>query len=208
MKKIIFLLIMIFTLLGCSTSREYTLEKPDRLKDISYRVGNQYSVVVGDVEFSNPELASSEKMFGKSLKMIFQNELRNNKFTVLSREELVQVMREYAFSTSLGNGPMMRNFKVSDYTMVLKITNIGIDDSGILIPIVFNVLDHSIEISVELSMIDNRTGQIYGSSGSGKVSFKTWNTLILIGDLNVSYSVPLENALKLAIRDAIIKLKI
>lgn len=208
MKKIIIFLIIVLSLLGCSTSREYTLEKPDRLKDINCRVGPSYSVVVGDVEFSNPELSSSEKMFKKSLKMIFQNELRNNKFTVLSRDELVQVMREYAFSTSLGNQEMHRNFYVSDYAMVLKITNIGIDDSGILIPILFNVLDHSIEISVELSMVNNRTGQVYGSSGSGRISFKTWNTLILIGDLNVSYSVPLESALKIAIRDAIIKLKI
>lgn len=207
MKKLILIISLTFIFLGCS-SKEYKLENPNRLKDVGYRVGNQYDVVVGDVEFSNPELASSEKMFGKSLKTIFQNELRNNDFRVLSRDELLQVMREHAFSTTLSNGAINPHFSVSDYTMALKITNIGLDDSGILIPIIFNSLEHSIEISVELSMIDNRTGTIYGSSGSGRVSFRTWNALILMGDLNVSYSVPLENALKLAIRDAIIKLRI
>lgn len=206
MKKI-FLIIMASIFIACS-NKNIKIDSVDRFENINYRVGQQYTVVVGDVEFTNPELATTEKMFDKSLKTIFQNELRNNNFNVLARDELNSVMKEYSFSNTLGNKKLNRNFKVSDYTMTLKITNIGIDDSGILIPIVFNMLDHSIGISVELSMINNRTGVVYGSSGTGRTSFKTWNTLILIGDLNTSYSVPLESALKMAIRNAIIKLKI
>lgn len=209
MKKACAVIIAALSLLiGCGSNREYKMEMPNRMEEVAFRKDENKMVTISAVTFSNPGMDRVERAFGRSIKSIVQNEFSNNNFTVLAREELRAVMNEYYFNKEIRGIRDPPAFSGSNYTVNVKITNIGFDDTGILIPIVFNRLTHSIDISVEMTIIDNKTGQIIGSSGSGRVSYKTTNMLILIGDINVSYSIPLENALKLAVRDAILKARI
>lgn len=210
MKKLLSVLMAAITLLmtGCSGSKRYTVETPNRIEIIEYRQGPRKVIAVSDVSFSNPDMRKVERAFGKSLKTIVQNEFSNNNFTVLARSELLDVMNEYYFNKEIIGMKVGHAFEPSEYTVNVKIINIGLGDSGVIIPLLFNHLNHYVEISTEVTIINNRTGEIIGSSGTGYVSYTTTNFLILIGDLNSSYSIPLENALKLSIRDAILKSKI
>lgn len=209
MKKACAVIIAALSLLvGCGSNADYKTEMPNRMESAPYRLGRNDKVVIGSVSITNPNMEKIERAFGKSIKSIVQVEFSNNSFTVLAREQLRTVINEYYFDKEIMGRNTEPAFLSSDYTVNVKIINIGFDDTGILIPILFNHLTHYIEISVEMEIIDNRTGIITGSSGSGKVSYKTTNFLILMGHINTSYAIPLELALKLAVRDAILKANI
>lgn len=195
---------------GCSSNRELAMDMPNRMEPVRIRSNEsvKHSIVINSVTFSNKDMSALEKGFGRSMKSIVQNEFTNNNFRVLAREEIDAVINEDYFDKNIIGIVRKRNFTPSDYVVNLKITNVGVDFTGFWLPIVYNKLTHTIEFSVEMTIINNFTGEITGSSGSGRVSYNTQNLLIFIGDINVNVAIPLENALKMAIRNAILNAKI
>ncbi|MGL5716151.1 MAG: CsgG/HfaB family protein [Paraclostridium sp.] len=209
MKKAICLL-AILAMSACTSNREYKLERPNRMIEVEYRSKEKAkkTVVINSVTFSNEEMTELNKVFGRSVKSIVQNEFSNNNFRVLAREELDAVSNEIYFNENIANIKRRSAFMPSDYIVNMKIVNASSEFSGVMIPIVFNKLTHAIEFSVELTIVNVHTGELIGSNGNGRTSYNTQNLMIFIGDINVPVNIPLENALRMAIRDAILKANI
>jgi hypothetical protein len=202
MKKTL-LLLSVFTIIGCYSTPRVNYPIPPAIQEIGL---GRYTTIA-QVNFLKDSQGKLEKMLSGSANSILTSELNEFGFNVLERAEMIDIVKEHAFSKTMGNRKLGSNFYVGEYSVFLNIRNIDINQTNIAIPIVFVTENRDINVDVEIKFVDNTTGLTFTTSGTGQAEVNEWNFLLLVGNRKVKGNEYFEIALKRAIRDALLRIK-
>lgn len=206
MKLIISLILL--SLLGCSNNHNAPKIIKNNYKTVeSSQVGMGRSVNIISFTSSYDNEKTLEKNLGKSLITMAQNEFSNSDFRVVERSNFDDTVKEHIFSKEVTNYPLNSNFTPARYNVYLRIVNMNISGKGIWIPILYTDTDYIMEMSIDIKIVNNETGESHTKNGKSIISKNENNFLLIFGDLGVNLNDVLEYSVRNAIRECISKFK-
>jgi curli biogenesis system outer membrane secretion channel CsgG len=175
-------LMVIFIFSACSgtSSRLRKDEKISKLREYETEkllLGPKKRIAVAS--FKN-ETRFGDRRLGNSVTDVFITELsKTGRFTVLEREAVDKLLQETEFSTTLGQGGIApeQQFLDADYIITGAITKYGVNTVGKK-KIISSSKEQRAEVTVDVKMVDVRTGEvIFSETGEGVAAIKYGTTL-------------------------------
>lgn len=204
MRKILeaFLFSMCFlAIMGCSSGIK--LEQPDTLGRFSVTqtgMGNS----IGVAQIFN--YSSDENLNQHIAQSVMISELSLAGFDVLERGDFKYIVDEHLFADNVAMRKLASNFSGSDYIAVLTLSKVNFyTDSDIYI--IYNSFMKVCDIRVDLKIINTRTGKITSSFGEGKATMEEQNFVLILGKNNSNIMGLYEDSYRLAVRQAISRLR-
>ena len=205
--KLFISFIMLF-LLGCSNSHNAPKIVKSNYQTVeSDQVGMGRTVNIVSFTSSYDNEKTIEKTLGKSLITMAQNEFSNSDFRVVERYDFNDTVKEHIFSKEVTNYPLNSNFTPARYNVYLKIVNMNVSGDGIWIPIIYTDTDYIMEMSIDIKIVNNETGESHTKNGKSIVSKNEKNFMLIFGDLGVNLNDVLEYSVRNAIKESISKFK-
>ncbi len=184
-KKLMFITILAFGIVGCSSSNNGTSNVRKDNKIESLRDYDKEEVLVypkrkvAIAGFKNQTRFGSRRL-GDELSNVITTELvKSNRFIVLEREDLDKVMEEINFSNTLGQGELAsdRMFQDADYIITGAITKYSVNTVGNK-GVISSSKRQKAEISFDMKVVDVRTGEvILSDQGEGVADIEYGTTL-------------------------------
>jgi curli biogenesis system outer membrane secretion channel CsgG len=181
-KSFILGLLVIFLLSACgeTTSKVRKDEKIAKLRDYETEktfMGPKRRIAVAS--FKN-ETRFGDRRLGNSVTDVFVTELsKTGRFTILERESVDKLLQETNFSSTLGQGTVAaeQQFLDADYIITGAVTKYGVNTVGKK-KLISSSKEQKAEVSVDVKMVDVRTGEVlFSETGEGVSTIKYGTTL-------------------------------
>lgn len=207
MKKIILLSLLILTLVGCSNTIKTTKSNFIE-KNQTYSFKEEGSKRWQTMVISKISNVTNDEEIEKILKPALTTEFSNAGYVVLDRDNLKELAKEDLFNNSFTNsvgGYVGTAFKKADWIVEATISRSNFGREGYF-TIIWNKEVTTYSATIDIKLVNVVTGEVRGAVGEAKSQFNGYSLLFLGNFLN-SYSSMREEALRLAIIDAIEKLR-
>lgn len=196
----IILLASLLTLTSCSSAPIQTTIKNYGVTNV---VSKHTKIVITQPKWTEE---NKQNYLDTSMISILTNELSDNGYTVLERQDFNTVVNEHVFDNDIGMKELARKFNSADYILIPTITKMYTYTSG-LFWLIYNDTTTTVECRIDLKAINTRTGDVYTSS-SEAVSKSNQKNFLFFGEYSINKKGLYQQAFESASNSAVSKLNL